>query len=154
MIFLFMSLWFSEVSVQQCRTLTLKCKQIQMRKFLNVKQRPSLCHRCNLTPVSHVCVAAQKGAISLFCAVKKLNELLGRCFEFPFKLIGSLTMAYLKGQSQHILKSWYTGGGLEQGQTRPDCFTTIWLKQLKIKKKKKQRPPTGISSPVTSFTYT
>lgn len=66
-----------------------------MRKFLKVKQSPSLCHRCNLTPVSHVCEAAQ---ISLFRAPKGLNKLLERHFEFPFKLIGSLTMAYLEGQ--------------------------------------------------------
>ena len=36
-------------------------------------------------------------------------------FEFPFILIGKLTMALLKGQSWCILKSWYTGGDPEQG---------------------------------------
>ena len=35
--------------------------------------------------------------------------------EFPFNLIGKLTMALLTGQSWQVLKSWYTGGGPEQG---------------------------------------
>ena len=36
-------------------------------------------------------------------------------------LIGKLTMTFLTGQSRHILKSWYTGGGPEQGFWC--CFT-------------------------------
>ena len=36
------------------------------------------------------------------------------CFEFPYKMIGKLAMARLTGQSWRVLKSWYTGGGLEQ----------------------------------------
>ena len=30
-------------------------------------------------------------------------------------LINMLTMAFLKGQSWHVLKSWYTSGGVERG---------------------------------------
>ena len=41
-------------------------------------------------------------------------------FEFPFNLIGKLTMAFLTVQSWRVLKSWYTGGDLEQGFRR--CF--------------------------------
>ena len=37
------------------------------------------------------------------------------CFEFPFNLTGKLTMLLLTGQSWHVLKTWYTGGGPEQG---------------------------------------
>ena len=33
------------------------------------------------------------------------------CFEFPFNLTGKLTMLLLTGQSWHVLKTWYTGGG-------------------------------------------
>ena len=36
-------------------------------------------------------------------------------FEFPFNLIGKLTMALLTGQSWQVPKSWYTGGGPGQG---------------------------------------
>ena len=40
----------------------------------------------------------------------RLNELLGMRFEFPFNLVGRSTMAFLKGESWRVLKSWYTGG--------------------------------------------
>ena len=51
----------------------------------------------------------------------ELNDLPEACFEeFPFILIDKSTMTFLKGQSWHELKSWYTGGGLELG-FRP-CF--------------------------------
>ena len=33
---------------------------------------------------------------------------------FPFTLIGILTMTYLKSQSRRVIKSWYIGGGQEQ----------------------------------------
>ena len=36
-------------------------------------------------------------------------------FEFPFKLIGKWTMAFLRVQSWRVLKSWYTVWGSEQG---------------------------------------
>ena len=41
-------------------------------------------------------------------------------FEFLFILIGKSTMAFLTGQSWRVLKSWCTGGSLEQGFWR--CF--------------------------------
>ena len=41
-------------------------------------------------------------------------------FEFPFILIGKLTMVFLTDQSWRALKSWYTVGGPEQGFRR--CF--------------------------------
>ena len=49
-------------------------------------------------------------------------------FEFPFNLIGKLTMAFLTGQSRHVLKSWYTGGGVEQGFQH--CFADGLNKSL------------------------
>ena len=36
------------------------------------------------------------------------------CFEFPFNLIGKLTVTFSTGQSWCVLKSWYTDGGQEQ----------------------------------------
>ena len=37
-------------------------------------------------------------------------------FEFPFILIGKLTIAFFKQVSHGaVIKSWYTGGGPEQG---------------------------------------
>ena len=60
--------------------------------------------------------------ISLFKIPNGLNELLEVCFEFLFiLLIGKSTMAFLTGQSWHILKSWYPGEGPQQGFWR--CFT-------------------------------
>ena len=41
--------------------------------------------------------------------------LLEMHFECLFNLIGKSTMALLTGQSWRVLKSWYTGGGPEQG---------------------------------------
>ena len=55
-----------------------------------VEELGSLCRRVNLSPVSNVCEAAP---ISSFWAPKGLNELPEMRFEFPFKLIGELTMA-------------------------------------------------------------
>ena len=50
------------------------------------------------------------------------DELLELRFKFPFNLIGKSTVAFLTGQSisWRVLKSWYTGGGPEQGFRR--CF--------------------------------
>ena len=67
----------------------------------------SLCRRRNLTSFCNVCEAVPK---SLFWAPNGFNELPEVRFEFPFILIGKLTMAFLTGQSWHVLKSWYTGG--------------------------------------------
>ena len=71
----------------------------------------SLNRRRNLTPVSNVCKAAAR---SLFWTPTGFNALPEVCFEFPFNIIGELAMASLTGQSWRVLKSWYTGGGLEQ----------------------------------------
>ena len=54
-------------------------------------------------------------------APNELNDLPEAPFEeFPFILIGKWTMTFLTGQSWHVLKSWYTGEGLERGFRR--CF--------------------------------
>ena len=74
--------------------------------------KPSLHRRRNLTLVSNVCKVVLK---SLFWALNGLKELPEMSFKFPFNLIGKSTMAFLTGQSWHVLKSWYTGGGVEQG---------------------------------------
>ena len=44
------------------------------------------------------------------CSAQPTNKLLEGHFEFPFILIGKLTMAFSTGQSWHVLKSWYTAG--------------------------------------------
>ena len=73
----------------------------------------SLRCRCNQTPVSNICEAVP---ISLTWVPYGLNKLLEMHFEFPFNLVGKSTTAFLTGQSWHVLKSQYTGGGsAEQG---------------------------------------
>ena len=79
---------------------------------VSLRRRPR-----NFTSVSNVCEAVPS---SLFWAPNGLNELPEVRFEFPFILIGKSTMAFLTGQSWRVLKSWYTGGGPEQGFRR--CF--------------------------------
>ena len=76
---------------------------------------PSLRRRRDLTPVSKVCEAALK---YLFSVPNGPNELPEMRFKFPFNLIGKSTMAFLTGQSWRVLKSWSTGGDLEQGFRR------------------------------------
>ena len=90
-----------------------------LNKSGKIQQWISCGLRCrgNLTPVSNVCAAA---LTSLFWALNGLYELPEVHFEFPFNLIGKSTLAFLIGQSWRVLKSWYTGGGLEQGFWR--CF--------------------------------
>ena len=70
-----------------------------------------------LTISSNVCEAAPR---SLFWAPNGLDKKPEMRFEVPFILIGKSTMAFLTGQSWRVLKSWYTGGGPEQGPGR--CF--------------------------------
>ena len=68
--------------------------------------------RINLTSVSNVFRAA---SIFFFPGAPNwLNELPEVRCVFPLILIGELTMAFLTGQSWHVLKSWYTGAGQEQ----------------------------------------
>ena len=52
----------------------------------------SLRHRRNLTLISNICEAAP---LSLFWAPNGLDELPEERFDFPFILIGKLTMAFL-----------------------------------------------------------
>ena len=52
----------------------------------------SLRHRRNLTLVSNIC---EEAALSLFWAPNGLDELPEERFDFPFILIGKLTMAFL-----------------------------------------------------------
>ena len=47
-----------------------------------------------------------------------LNDLLEVPFEFSFNLIGKSTTAFLTGQLWRLFKSWYIGGGPEQGFRR------------------------------------
>ena len=62
----------------------------------------SLRPRRSLTSVSNVC---EPVPISLFWGSNGFNELPGVRFEFPFNLIGKLTVVFLTGQSSRVLKS-------------------------------------------------
>lgn len=53
--------------------------------------------------------------ISLFWGPDKLSELPEVCFKFSFILVCNLTIVFITGQPLHMLKSWHTGGGREQG---------------------------------------
>ena len=88
--------------------------QVSMEKivevwYLNLPVWLRMRRRRHLTPFSNVCEAAP---MSLFWA-NGLNELPEMRFEFPFNLIGRLTMALLTGQSWRVLKSWYTWVGAQ-----------------------------------------
>ena len=82
-----------------------------------ITQPYSLRHGSNLTSVRNVCEAA---SISLFWPPTNSTNLPKVCFKFSFILIGKSTMPFLKGQSWHVFKSWYTSGDPEQGFQR--CF--------------------------------
>ena len=100
------------------RDLHLLDPSLTTASLFQMSSQVSLHCRCNLNPViSNICKTA---LTSLFWAANELNELPEMQFEFPFILIGKSTMAFLTGQSWHILKSWYAGGGLKQGFQR--CF--------------------------------
>ena len=83
-----------------------KCKNIEMLT------RKNLAGVADITLVSNVCEVALR---SLFCAPSGLNKLTKVHFGFPLILISKLSMAFFTSQSWHTLKSWYTGGGPEQG---------------------------------------
>ena len=68
-------------------------------------------HRCNLTSVSKVCDAAP---ISLFWPPTGFNELSEVRVKLPFILIGKSTMAFFKGQSWRVLKSWWRPKAVSQ----------------------------------------
>ena len=77
----------------------------------------SLRRRLKLT---RIVTSAQQRGDPCFCVLHGLKRLPEMRFKFPFNLIGKSTMAFLTGQSWHVIKSWYTGGNLEQGFRR--CF--------------------------------
>ena len=77
----------------------------------------SLLRRRKLT---RIVTSARKRRDPCFWVLHGLKGLPEMRFKFPFNLIGKSTMAFLTGQSWRVLKSWYTGGDLEQGFRR--CF--------------------------------
>jgi len=68
-------------------------------------------HRFNLTFVHNICEVVPRSLVWAPYGLSKLPEV---CFKFLFNTIGKSTMAFLTGQSWHVLKSWYTGGDPEQ----------------------------------------
>ena len=101
---------------QRC-SISIYISRLKSSPIVNHRRVESLLRRLNLTWVSNACEAAPR---SLFWASNGLNELPGVCCKFPFILIGQSIMAFLTVQSWRVLKSWYTGGGPEQGFRR--CF--------------------------------
>ena len=101
-------------------------RDLQLRRFwaTHVDRKCSLRRMRNSTPVSNIGEAVP---ISLFWASNGLNELPEILFECLFNLIGRQTVALSTGQSQRVLKSWYTGGDPEQGFRR--CFADgLWCR--------------------------
>ena len=63
-------------------------------------------------PVSNIC----KASTNIFVLAPLRTQQITRShFKFIFNLIRKSTMAILLGQSWLVLKSWYLGGGPEQG---------------------------------------
>ena len=88
----------------------------------------SLNRRRNLTPVSNVCKTAVR---SLFWTPKGFNELPEVFFEFPFNMIGELTMASLTGQSWRVLKSWYGRPRTKNlGVVSQKFLAGVWLRYV------------------------
>ena len=103
---------------RECKLLRVSIKYAQA---VCIRTSGMVCHlhmvsllcRFNLTSVSNtnIHVLGPNG----------LSELPEVHFEFPFILIGKMTMDFLRGQSWRVPKSWYTGGDPEQGFQC--CFT-------------------------------
>ena len=97
---------------RECKLLRVSIKHAQV---VCIRTTGMVCHlhmvsllcRFNLTLVSNTNIHV--------LGLNGLNELPGALFEFHFILIGKMTVAFSTGQSWHVLKSWYTGGGSERG---------------------------------------
>ena len=77
-----------------------------------------------------------------------LNKLPKVHFKFCFIFVGKLTMAFLTGQSQRLLKSWYSAWGPEQGFWC--CFTEGLNKSLVVSVTQADGPTVSISKSVKS----
>ena len=75
----------------------------------------------NLTPVHPVSNVCEAVPISLFQASNRLNEITGNAFRISLHPDWQIDRSFfLTSQSWCVIKSWYTGGGPEQGFWR--CF--------------------------------
>ena len=76
----------------------------------------------NLTPVHPVSNVCEAVPISLFQAFNRLNEITGNAFRISLHPDWQIDRSFfLTSQSWCLMKSWYTGGGPEQGFWH--CFT-------------------------------
>ena len=96
------SWWCIDIAGQKLMLVTLGTKRVKPSVVSNILFAVDcmIC-RCTSTLVSDVCKETLR---SLFCTLKE-----------SITLIGKSIRSFLTGQSWNVLKSWYTGGYLEQG---------------------------------------
>ena len=96
------SWWCIDIAGRKLMLVTLGTKRVKPSVVSNILFAVDcmIC-RCTSTLVSDVCKETLR---SLFCTLKE-----------SITLIGKSIRSFLTGQSWNVLKSWYTGGYLEQG---------------------------------------
>ena len=117
------SWWCIDIGGQKLMLVTLGTKRVKPSVVSNIlfAEDCMIC-RCTSALASDVCKETLR---SLFWALKE--SIIGSAFWFSFSLIGKLIRSFLTGQSWNVLKSWYTGGYLEQGFWH--CFARGLLNQ-------------------------
>ena len=99
-----------DIAGQKLMLVTLGTKRVKPSVVSNMLFAVDCICRCTSTLASEVCKETLR---SLFWALKE--SIIGSAFWFSFSLIGKSIRSFLTGQSWNVLKSWYTGGYLEQG---------------------------------------
>lgn len=96
------SWWCIDIAGRKLMLVTLGTKRVKPSVVSNILFAVDcmIC-RCTSTLASDVCKETLR---SLFCTLKE-----------SITLIGKSIRSFLTGQSWNVLKSWYTGGYLEQG---------------------------------------
>ena len=96
------SWWCIDIAGRKLMLVTLETKRVKPSVVSNILFAVDcmIC-RCTSTLASDVCKETLR---SLFCTLKE-----------SITLIGKSIRSFLTGQSWNVLKSWYTGGYLEQG---------------------------------------
>ena len=96
------SWWCIDIAGQKLMLVTLGTKRVKPSVVSNILFAVDcmIC-RCTSTLASDVCKETLR---SLFCTLKESITLTGKSIR-----------SFLTGQSWNVLKSWYTGGYLEQG---------------------------------------
>ena len=96
------SWWCIDIAGRKLMLVTLGTKRVKPSVVSNILfVVDCMICRCTSTLASDVCKETLR---SLFCTLKE-----------SITLIGKSIRSFLTGQSWNVLKSWYTGGYLEQG---------------------------------------